>query len=265
MDAMDRFHWVAPIAHDWFLSDPDDGVLRLVKDTSSSEKPSTWELWYERPLPSAGQAEWTVAYRLIGRNGHPTVAEMRVFPYEQQQTRRRGSDGNWVEAPSKPRRRPFGPGTWSGRPSSVPESGGLPSRLLRKIQIQQHLALVIAEVLPELRSLADPEIFESLFGRPGIEINNKALTRPPHPGRRGHSDLYLARIAQTYRECLQKDSRKPTALLAEVLGLEYSHVNDLLKAARERGLLTRGRQGVPGGDLTDKAEGILREAESEAE
>jgi hypothetical protein len=73
-----------------------------------------------------------------------------------------------------------------------------------------------------------------------------------------------ALVAARYLELVESQSPRPNVELAEELGdgWDAARVRDWLHRARVRGLLTRTRRGVPGGELTDRARALIADEEN---
>jgi hypothetical protein len=85
----------------------------------------------------------------------------------------------------------------------------------------------------------------------------------PNPGRPGRDDLFYAQWAHRYVEALEVEPTKPVKHLevtSDDPGVTGDEIRARLRRARERGLLTAAPTGRPGGELTDKAKRLLREA-----
>jgi hypothetical protein len=194
----------------------------------------TWyETWLEVPIDDD---RWTVAYRLVAREGVPVVAEVRVFPYD--------PDPDRVTM-----------GRWSEREDLVPV-GGLSTRRLRDVKIEEHLHKKWAEFL------ATPAA--QLAARDhGLEPSEAPSVR----GRRGRppiDDLLLARVAQKYVLKVRDGGRHPVRdIYAEGGEMTYSYdtIRGYVVMGRKRGLLTESvRPGRAGGSLTLKAIWLLEDA-----
>jgi hypothetical protein len=77
----------------------------------------------------------------------------------------------------------------------------------------------------------------------------------PRPGRPGRDDRDYAEIAERYVGL--RGSRAPVRDLAQHLGISTPQARNLIYEARRRDLLTRVAQGRAGGELTEKARGLL--------
>lgn len=78
----------------------------------------------------------------------------------------------------------------------------------------------------------------------------------PQPGRqRPGSDRYYAAWAAQY--VALAGSRRPIADLADKTGKTRDQVRDLIHLCRVKGMLTKGRPGSPGGELTELAREVL--------
>jgi hypothetical protein len=186
---------------------------------------------------------WRVAYRLVpfapagSPEGHPVIAEIRVFPADQFAGRR--------------------PGTWRaevlGVGATTPPAGvttigaGLSARLLRQVPIGFHLRHAAEFV----REFAEPDtaMRASLLsvGFPEAQPTPQKKGRPPRV-----PDAALAQLAADYVD-VSAASRRPVADLAARHRTTAARMRDLIHAARVRGFLTAGRQGAPGGRLTPRA------------
>ena len=94
-------------------------------------------------------------------------------------------------------------------------------------------------------------------------LGERWTLRTPYPGRPGRDDLFYARWAQRYVEALKAAPAKPVKHLevtSDEPGVTGDEIRARLRRARERRLLTAAPKGRPGGELTDKANALLREA-----
>jgi hypothetical protein len=86
-----------------------------------------------------------------------------------------------------------------------------------------------------------------------LAARHEVRGRLPDPTRARRRDAsYFAAWAAHYTRIVAS-SRRPIADLAEKFGEDRDHVRDAIHACRERGFLTKGTAGVPGGQLTSKA------------
>lgn len=195
------------------------------------------EIWVEFPVANG----YVAAYRMVAKHRRPVLAEVRVFPDE-------------------PRR---GPGRWSEEARSVP-AGGLPAGALTALRLKDPLTLF-------------PEITERLDQESGGRFSAQLLQRfgfgsmrevPRRPGRAGRPDIYYALWADAYVERLRGGSRtpvkdlvaKPPVVMDTGGGISIDAVRDVLAEARRRDLLSPAPVGRAGGDLTPKAERLIRQA-----
>lgn len=79
----------------------------------------------------------------------------------------------------------------------------------------------------------------------------------PFPGSIGHSDEKYAHLAYLYVRFVGMAKENPIDELAEHMDCDRETASSRVAEARNRGLLTRPKQGVLGGQLTNKAEKIL--------
>jgi len=186
-------------------------------------------VWFEARIAP----RWVVAFRLTNQLGQPVIAELRVFPDE-------------------PRHYP--PGRWSGEygaPAKVPP-GGLSARDLRQIRTQAFRT--------DLRTIATRltkecgEELGSFF--PGVSLSKA----PPLAtrGRKGRSDIELARIAAVYEHAYQS-GRPAIAAVAKATGITLTKARDAVRRARVRKILgLASKQGKGGGLLTSLGREILK-------
>jgi hypothetical protein len=123
----------------------------------------------------------------------------------------------------------------------VPE-GGVTARLLRQVST--------VPPLPPAPGPAQPR-----RGR----RRRPAERAPARPGRRGRPDAFYALLALRYTVLLWGGSRRPIADLARSLGNGWgpTYVRDIIRTARQRGMLSPGHPGRPGGAITPEARDLL--------
>lgn len=198
------------------------------------------EAWVEQALDGG----WMAAYRIMVKGGRPLVAEVRLFPHDRAETR--------------------GPGKWSEDAPDVPAEG-VPGAALRALRLQVPL-----ERFPKfLRGVEhDPKFATQLLGGHGIPVGSKVARR--RPGRGGRPDSFYLAWAVAYVERLAAGSLRPVKDLAEnpptaIKGYvsdgsvtSEATVRDIIHRARERDLLTRSPKGRPGGELSSKAQRMLK-------
>lgn len=193
--------------------------LRLVLDRS---------LWVELPVAQ----HWLAAFRILPQSGPPVVSEVRLFPLD-----------------STTRRRPAG--EWKGLyGDDVPvPRGGVTARLLRHIKSTQ-----FRSILKELLRKWPKEL--SLFG-----LAETAARQPTKStqGRKGRTELELARMAETY-ERAHLNGRPPIRAVATRFHLSPSQARDAIFRVRTLGLLSPAeKQGSAGGLLTAQARALLKQ------
>lgn len=218
----------------------DSGIVTCSTCGSEIREKATEETWLELPLPGG---EWIAAYRLMPEDGREVVAELRVFPNE----------------PGRPR-----VGQWSaerlGNSAQVPP-GGLGARLLRTVKVADHLVN-----LPRSMKRPGSAGLAKVLAQQGFtDLGPDSLH-----GRRGHSDLFYAQVARDYVSLLDEHAPKPIRALMSKLKdagrpLSEAAVRDLVRRARQRGLLTGTTRGKPGGRLTQRAIALLTEAARQEE
>jgi hypothetical protein len=130
--------------------------------------------------------------------------------------------------------------------------GGLTSRAIRKINLGTAFRLFRQEVLGAWDDPLGPEGRLTVRGFTGVRPAKRG-----HPGRRGHDDLTYAKVAALYARAVALGSRAPVRVVAQELVITIDHAKRLVGVARKRGLLTPGRRGRAGGELTDRARELL--------
>jgi hypothetical protein len=103
------------------------------------------------------------------------------------------------------------------------------------------------------RALGDPVVALRLGDRWGATVKAK-------PGRQGRPDLFYAVAALDYVRALEVEPATPVRYLVDEGKGTADEVRARLRRARERDLLTTAPRGRPGGELTDKALDLLRQA-----
>jgi transposase-like protein len=232
------------------MIDPRDVQLTEAQADALGVPPATevqvLHIWFIVPLKGG----WRVAYRLFPRDGRPFVAEMRVYPYE-------------GDLPG------LNPGEWAvelrGLEADVPESGITSSLLNDQIALGRH---VFDDFPASLRTARDGAVgrmpltvggrittlYDSLLGGLGFNPDVKPRRRGPA----GWSDSEYVRLAQQYLERCKAGSRSPVKDLAKAHGMTEVAARAALHRARQRGLLSRQKQGKAGGELTPRAKNLLR-------
>lgn len=182
--------------------------------------------------------EWVAAYRLVpGTDGLPVVAELRIHPSE----------------PG-----PHNIDQWSGNPESVP-AGGLTARLLRRVPLGRE-SLELRDVIEKFRAEGfTDQMVDRLLGQHGMSVRGFLRKAPSRPGRRGRDDVYYAELALQYRKAIDRNSTTPVLDVAKELEWSPAKVRDAIHDARRRGLLTSSGPGRPGGELTPKAQAVLKD------
>jgi hypothetical protein len=105
------------------------------------------------------------------------------------------------------------------------------------------------------RALGDPVVALRLGDRWGARVK-------PKPGRQGRPDLFYAVAALDYVRALEVAPSTPVHWLAEKGpgAVTADQLRARIRRARERGLLTKTPKRHPGGELTEKAKGLLSSA-----
>jgi len=215
------------------------------------------DLKFERQLTDEGEVlwkkfaleggQWTCAYRIAEQDGHPVLGELCIYP-------------------SDIRRKP-----WSSRPTAPPR-GGITTRLLRKLSLGRHSAVVRGQIdeaasespegpgTGESSSVEDfnRELVRALGFQAPDDRGRGTTPRRRGPGRPGRPDTFYARIAERYVKELEEGNPHPTAAVASDSHYSQANVRDMVHEARARGLLSPApRKGLPGGWLTVRARELL--------
>lgn len=215
----------------------DSGVVTCVVCKKEISDKAIAQTWLRVVLPGG---EWVAAYRLTPQDGRYVVGEVRLFPNEP-----KGAH----------------PGQWSaerlGNDAPVPP-GGLPARLIRAVKVTDHLAYV-AKITQKDQG--------ARYGA-AAQLAKQGFSDPSASGKRGYSDLFYARVAAQYVVLLDSGASKPIRMLRKELADQGRHlseasVRDLVRRARDRGLLTKTHRGRAGGQLTQKAIALLRQTDKE--
>jgi hypothetical protein len=182
--------------------------------------------WLEVPM-----GRWMAAYRLTEQQGQPVISELRIFPFQEKR---------WVKRPG---------GRWSGMYGDcvhIP-GGGITARLIRQIKLTE-FRKVLCEILDRWKHLAPH----------GIPVSPSASPSKPHRGRKGRSDIELARIASIY-EGAYLARRAAISAVARALNVSLSKARDAVHRARIRGILSAAtKQGRGGGTVTPLGRQLLK-------
>jgi hypothetical protein len=175
---------------------------------------ATPQAWVEVPF----EGVWTAAYRLAVQDGALIVAELRLFPG--------GADRDNAEPA----------GLWAGEilgTDAVAPSGGLTSRLLKRLRIGEHHRHH-ANVLRQRAAGASPYALGELIARMGVL---PPVAAGPRRGRRPLDALFLARIARAYSRAVER-GYPPVAAITKRLGLPPRRIPGWVYMARKNGYLT---------------------------
>ena len=188
--------------------------------------------WFETILDGN---EWLAAFHIVIEAGLPVVAELRIYPFEEHEPNQWNFAGQWS-------------GTENAEDATIPH-GGLTSTTVKKIRFGA------LQAIPELVALArkHPTYHRDLesFG---------LLSQVPnrHPGPKGKSDLYLAKLAQQYVNLVDSGNPNPVKTIAKKgRGRTPEQIRDLLHTARKRQLLSEAPKGQAGGFLLPLAVKLL--------
>lgn len=182
------------------------------------------DVWYEMPL---GQ-DWIAAYRLSFQDDRSrlVIGELRIFP-------------------ARGPRAPF-TGQWLadvlGSDAPVP-AGGLTARTVRQATMRGFVPYL--EML--FRHARVPFSFATTLSR----LSGSRRGRPPKPA------AFYATVALLYERSYMSGSSRPTSDVARALSLSQGAARASVKAARQRGFLTRTERGRASGRATDQARQLV--------
>jgi transposase-like protein len=173
-------------------------------------------------------------FDLWDKKSQPVIGEVRIFPND-------GLTNPSVDA------------TWSaellGFDAKGTPLGGLTSRF---VKTKINLGAVQALVGQILASRHIPVVRE--FTDRMVDSEREAIVRKRRGGR---PDAFYASIANEYIQLPNTGSRRPVADIAQPHGWKPSQVRDMIRQARERGLLSFFEWGRVGGQLTPLAQALL--------
>jgi len=133
--------------------------------------------------------------------------------------------------------------------------GGVTTDDLRLLRLHQ----AARDILARVRAGTQSDWADNPDFNPGMPARDWATRFSTRPGQRGRDDLDYARVAALYVRSVE--SEQPVDDVAKALYLSKSQVRNILHEARQRNLLTRVGRGKAGGQLTAKAQEILRQDE----
>lgn len=188
---------------------------------------------------------WRVYGRFALIEGRLALTELRLLPGRERSVPPWVDDyamdlGQWDDARD-------GPG--------LPPGQQITRRLLASVKLRPLEEAARDEALDAAQG-ADPEFLSNELKHLG-DVGGGIAARP-------RTAEHSARIARLYVELRRSNPRKPTAALAEYLGVSTSIARDEVRRARERGMLEHVGQGRAGGRLTARAIRVLREADAAA-
>jgi hypothetical protein len=219
--------------------DLDVSLERLViHEIRGEQRVQVRPTWLETPIND----DWMSATRLAVQDGQVVVAELRIFPSEPAFTRR-------------------APGVWSAEllddAAPVPR-GGLSAETVRKVRLTDYRRYT-KKILDDLRnkysSANAREVIDRLLGPVAAA---QPLARPRRARGGGRPDTFYAKLADEYARATERGSRQPVADLAKRHNTKKPRMRDMIREARERGLLTFFAQGRPGGTLTQRGRELLK-------
>ncbi len=122
------------------------------------------------------------------------------------------------------------------------------SRYLQLLGLGEILSSARAEYLELLDITAEANIF--------LEAQQD-IKHWPNPGALGHADKKYAQLAFLYTNLVRSGCPNPIDELAQDMDCDRETASSRVAESRNRGLLTRPKQGHLGGRLTSKAEKLL--------
>jgi hypothetical protein len=190
-------------------------------------------IWVKLPLEVDGarDPDWDAYYRFAERDGHPTLAEVRLLA----RPRTRAEDRALRKALRD-----------GGNPTPAREPTAKALRSISPASAHHYLRVgggMKAEgVLDE-------------FPEEVLEHNH--ATR-----RRGgaHGPEHYAEVAALFEKAFDRNPRAPIVEISKMKGWPRHYARDQVGKARDKGYLTSPGQGRIGGTMTDEARRILREA-----
>lgn len=189
------------------------------------------EVWVETSLDD----DWTAAFRLFERDGEVGVAELRVFPHEND----RATPGRWSAETKR-----------LGLDAPVPGIG-LTARTLRRVRFDA-VRTYTRKAIGEVRSHRGEDDFVIRHFR----IFGAGATVQRGSGRAWTDEAY-ARLAANYVRLVEQGHSSPVAELATSENYSESRIRHALREARDRGLLSPTVRRRAGGTLTPKALALL--------
>jgi len=212
------------------------------------------DCWLEVPIDDG----WIAAYRLVPQDGRPVLAELRIF--------HRDDDVEVFMSGRDQRLTDVEAGEWlaetKGFEAPVPP-GGLTARMVKKVRPGDFIADAT-----EVMRMMELNWNEALVHADGGILRRYGFTReaPRAKERRGrppaHDDSWYADLAQDYTRIIESgNARSPVKQLAKERGYTPNSMSRLINRARDRGMLKGSHPGKAGGQLTDLAVHLLKEAE----
>jgi hypothetical protein len=216
---------------------------------------------------------WAIDATIMAGVTGLVIAELHVVPRQELKVGPLGSRTGWStgdfhEPP------PGREVVWSGLPADVPP-GGVPARLIRALNPGQLVAIAREKARGEAATYSERAVanvgdaYDPLLSTylhySAIAAGDLAETAPARrPGRHGHGIDHYLKWAARYVEKVDAGSRSPVSDLAREFGdsegINRQYVRDTINDARHRHhLLTNPGQGRVGGQLTEKALGLLAE------
>jgi hypothetical protein len=181
--------------------------------------------------------------------------ELRVFPRTTVDPGFRSESPLWTKEPR-----------WTEDSEDVP-MGGVPSRLLRQINIGEMLQFARESATEDGSAIALNTALPTDF----VADTTRTLARftgpAKRPGSHGHGIAFYLDWAIGYVERVNAGARHPVAALAKDVNRSPTYVRDVITDARRRyGLISSAPgQGRAGGTLTPKALKLIKERQRRQE
>lgn len=227
---------------DWFNDDPIEGMPALVTAVSRVIN------WVDDDNPDEAMRSWCVALGFEHRDdGTVELVDLRLFSRGTVTAIGRTQRVRRTERLGDARLSRTTVGTESHVEGLPTPPGGLSYRLLRRLRIGA------LEAAARRQMMEAPKVVAAL-------PKTWAVDAARRPGSRGRDDVHYAEVAAAYVAAFKAGSDRPVVDVAESLYVAPKTVSNKLFRARERGLLTSPPRGRAGGELTDKAKALLRDA-----
>jgi hypothetical protein len=205
------------------------------------------DVWVVKPLTS----DWVVAYRIALQDGHPVVAEMRIYPASVQSVENTADwqfdghafAGEWAES-------------LRGVHARVPD-GGLTATVAHLATLGSDVARGYGAVLDRIER-ERPKFRKALRARGFEETEAPPRSQSPRGGPTSVPKRRIVEVAAAYAEACRRGSGRPTKEAARAVGLSYTDARNAVTDARHKlGFLTKTTRGQAGGVLTSAGQAAV--------